>query len=92
MVSVLGTLPLEDTTVRATVFEDNQGAYYLATNQRITNRTKYFLVKWHWFWHKYNEGEFQIEKCPTDLQRADFLTKSLSRDKFEANRRAVLGW
>ena len=92
MVKELKHEVLEDPTIRCTVFEDNMGAYYLATNQRITNRTKYFLVKWHWFWEKYNEGHFKIVKCPTDEQQADFLTKSLARDKFEANRLAVLGW
>jgi len=83
---------LQHTKVHARVFEDNQGAYYLATNQRITNRTKYFLVKWHWFWDKYNEGDFDIFKCPTEEQRADFLTKPLTKDKFEINRLAVIGW
>jgi hypothetical protein len=48
---------LEGATVHATVFEDNQSAFYLATNQRITNRTKYFLAKWHWFWLSYNKKE-----------------------------------
>ena len=83
---------LQHTKVHARVFEDNQGAYYLATNQRITNRTKYFLVKWHWFWDKYNEGDFDIFKCPTEEQRADFLTKPLTKDKFEINWLAVIGW
>ena len=36
--------------IQARVFEDNQGALYLATNQRITDRTKYFHTKWHHFW------------------------------------------
>ena len=32
--------PLEDCKLHSTVFEDNQeGAYYLATNQRLTGRT-----------------------------------------------------
>lgn len=92
MINAIGNTTLENTVVRATVFEDNQSAYYLVTNQRITNRTKYFLVKWHWFWDKYNEGEFSIIKCPTDLQRADYMTKSLARNKFEANRKFVQGW
>ena len=92
MVKNIGRHSLESTVVRATVFEDNMGAHCLATNQRITNRAKHFLVKWHWFWAKYNEKEFSIEKCPTDKQQADFFTKSLPRDKFEANRRAVIGW
>jgi hypothetical protein len=38
-------------TIHARVFEDNNGAYLLATNQRITCRTKYYLVKWHFFWN-----------------------------------------
>ena len=31
------------------VFEDNNGALLHVTKQRITNRTKYFLVKWQFF-------------------------------------------
>ena len=33
------------------LFEDNQGAYLLATNQQLSVRTtKYFSVKYHFFW------------------------------------------
>jgi hypothetical protein len=87
-----GSTDLEGATVHATVFEDNQSAFYLATNQRITNRTRYFLAKWHWFWAAYNEKQFAIVKCPTDLMLADYFTKSLSRDSFERNRMGVQGW
>jgi hypothetical protein len=80
-----------DTTVQATAFEDNQGALYLATNQRITNRTKYFLVKWHWFWSHY-PAEFRILKVESANQQADYFTKGLPRDGFENNRRLVQGW
>ena len=83
---------LEGATVHSRVFEDNQGAYYLATNHRITNRTKYFLCKWHWFWAHVDNHEFDILKCPTDKQRADYLTKALARAIFEANRAAAQGW
>lgn len=78
------------TSVRARVFEDNQGAYYLATNQRITNRTKYFLVKWHWFWS--HSHEFLILKVESRDQRADYFTKALPRELFEHNRMLVQGW
>ena len=84
--------PLKRKTVHSTVFEDNQSTYFLATNQRLTNRTKYLLAKWHWFWEQYNQGIFQIVKCPTDEQLADFLTKPLPRATFERNRLAVQGW
>ena len=78
------------TSVRARAFEDNQGALYLATNHRVTSRTKYFLVKWHWFWSHSNE--FEIHKVESRDQRADYLTKALNRELFENNRLNVQGW
>ena len=44
---------LTKTKLHSTVFEDNMGCYLLATNHRITNRTKYYLSKYHWFWDLY---------------------------------------
>ena len=82
--------PSVRTSVRARAFEDNQGAFYLATNNRITNRTRYFLNKWHWFWaHK---DEFEMHKVGTHDQRADYFTKALPRELFENNRLQVQGW
>jgi hypothetical protein len=79
-------------TIIARAFEDNQGAYYLATNKRITNRTKYFLVKYHWFWSQHEHGEFTIFKIGTQEQLADYFTKGLPRESFERNRLSVQGW
>ena len=86
---------LSQTKLHSTVFEDNQSTYLLATNQRITNRTKYLLGKWHWFWDLYKRQEeikFSIIKCPTDQMSADYLTKPLSKALFESNRERVQGW
>jgi hypothetical protein len=83
---------LEDTKIHATVFEDNQSTYYLATNQRITSRTRYMLSKWHWFWDSYNNGLFSIVKCPTEEMSADYLTKGLGKTLFLNNRKRVQGW
>ena len=83
---------LANARVHATVFKDNQSAYFLATNQQITSQTKYLLAKWHWFWDCYNHGEFSIVKCPTDQQLSDYLTKSQPKAIFEQNRKAVQGW
>ena len=66
LVTMSNSKSLERATIHARVFEDDQGAYYLSTNDRITNRTNYFLCKWHWFWQHYDEGEFDIVKCPTN--------------------------
>ena len=46
-------------SIRARVFEDNNGALLLATSQRLTNRTKYFLVKRHFFWSYVKSGVVQ---------------------------------
>ena len=85
------------TLIACTVFEDNNGALILAKNQRVTNRTKYFHVKWHHFWsHVSNndgkDGGIVVRKIDTKDQLADFLTKPLSKDLFERNRKGVMGW
>ena len=83
---------LKEVRLHSTVFEDNQSTYFLATNQRITNRTKYLHTKWHWFWEQYNEGNFTIVKCPTTEMKADYLTKPLSKVLFENNRQLIQNW
>jgi hypothetical protein len=79
-------------TIHARAFEDNQGAYLLATGQRITNRTKYYLVKWHHFWGHVKDGTLEICKISTDLQRGDGHTKGLVREVFEKIRKLNQGW
>jgi hypothetical protein len=85
------------TSIICTVFEDNQGAYLLATTHRITSRTKYFIVKYHHFWiyikmENNNKRKIWVVKVSTDRQGADFLTKGLTRVLFEKNRKLILGW
>jgi hypothetical protein len=72
-----------------TVFKDNNGALLLATNQRLTSRTKYFHIKWHFFWSHVKSGEIQVLKIDTHHQRADYPTKGLSREVFERVRELV---
>ena len=79
-------------TISCSVFEDNNGALLLATKQRITNRTKYFLVKWHFFWSYVRDGTVKVHKIDTQSQRADYLTKGLNRESFERVRKLVQGW
>ena len=81
-----------NTAIRCRVFKDNNGAFSLATNHRITNRTKYFLVKFHWFWHHVTNGEIEVFKVDTTEQIADYLTKGLPRETFEKLRRLAQGW
>ena len=87
------TLPRQiHTSFRCRVFEDNKGALALATTHRITSRTKYFLVKWHWFWCHVKNGLVEVIKVDTTDQIADYLTKGLPRETFEKLRKLAQGW
>jgi hypothetical protein len=79
-------------TIKCTAFEDNNGSLILANQQKITARTKHFLVEWHFFWDNVKNGEIEVIKVVTTEQQADYLTKGLSREAFEANRLATQGW
>lgn len=95
LIEVTTALELTSTlrsSIHCRVFEDNNGALLLATKQRITSRTKYFLVKWHFFWSHVRNGEVDVEKVDTKEQRADYLTKGLVRELFEIIRALVQGW
>ena len=74
------------------IFEDNNGAYTLATTQHTTARTKYFNVKWHFFWQHVRNGTLVIERIATVDQLADYLTKGCVREILERIRQKVQGW
>jgi hypothetical protein len=78
-------------TVCARAFEDNNGALTLANSQRITSRTKYYHVEWHWFWSHVGK-DVVILAVDTKLQLSDYLTKGLAREPFENNRARVQGY
>ena len=80
------------TEFKATVYEDNMGAYYLANNQRLTPRSKFFSIKFHHFWEAVNSQEISVERIETTEQNADYLTKGLPRETFIGNRNRVQGW
>ncbi|GFH47570.1 hypothetical protein CTEN210_04045 [Chaetoceros tenuissimus] len=78
----------------STAHEDNSAALSLAVDQRLTNRTRHYLVRWHFFWSIINdkENKMEIVYCPTKEQEADYLTKGLDRITFEYLRSKVQGW
>jgi hypothetical protein len=82
------------TRFRTTVWEDNAGALKLATLEpwRMTPRSKWYGIKYNWFRSKLKPNNIDIIKIASVDQRADFLTKSLRREKFEENRKLTLGW
>jgi len=81
-------------TFKATLHEDNQGALALAELEkgRTTPRSKFYALKYHWFKSWLKPGEIEFVYIDTKLQKADFLTKGLTKDNFETNRKLSCGW
>ena len=84
-------------TIFAETFKDNNSAYLLANTQHLSERSKALNVKWHFFWEhvrcKRNPtGTVLVSPIATDEQRADYLTKGLPAEKFEALRKLSQGW
>ena len=88
--------------VHCHVSQDSSASHQLANDQRLTtNHTKYFLVKWHWFWvhvwHTQDDFDdllhfLEIVHCVSLLMKADYLTKGLLNKKYEANHHMVQGY
>ena len=76
------------------IYEDNSAALSLATNQKVTSRTKHWCVKYHFFWSYINEEDnnTKCERVSTDLQKADYLTKGLPKLVFKKCRHLNQGW
>ena len=73
-------------------WEDNTSALSLANNHRLTNRNKFYNVRFHFFWSHVEDGEVVVRKVDTSRQQADYLTKGLAREIFESCRRSNQGW
>jgi hypothetical protein len=58
----------------------------------MTPRSKHYGVKYHWFRSHLKPNNIEVIKIDTADQQADILTKGLRTQKFEANRKQLLGW
>ena len=96
LIELAGAIPTLPKDFKATfdcrVFEDNKGAFLLATNHQLSSRTKYFHVDLHHFWENMNDGDVKLFQIATTEQLADYFTKPLTRALFEANRKALQGF
>ena len=79
---------------RTVIHEDNAAALSLAVNQKVTSRTKHWCVKFHFFWSYINDIKHNTScvKVDTKSQRADYLTKGLTKENFERCRFMNQGW
>ena len=67
------------------VHEDNSAALSLATNYKVTSRTKHWCFKFHFFWSYMNnkKNNTKCVKVDTNNQKCDYLTKGLTKNTFE---------
>ena len=59
------------------IYEDNKSCIAIAYKPKHHGRTKHFDVKAHFIRDHVDKGDVEIIYCPTELQVADMLTKSL---------------
>ena len=67
-----------------TIFEDNQAAIAMSKNPVNFKRSKHIDVKYHFVRQCVEKAEVQIIYCPSEKMLADFLTKPLSKVRFES--------
>ncbi|MCO5558217.1 hypothetical protein L7F22_011796 [Adiantum nelumboides] len=72
-----------------TIFTDSQSAMAVARNPVFHARTKHIEVHYHYVRERLHAGEITLTYCPTQDNIADLFTKALSREKFEAFRKAL---
>jgi hypothetical protein len=87
------TLKLDFATIakmHSKVFEDNNGALCLALSPRMTLRTKYIGVKYHFFKsHIGEEKGIMIHKIESAQQKADIFIKGVTRGNLQDYQKAV---
>lgn len=71
------------------IYGDNQGAIALAKNPQFHARSKHIDIQTHFVRETVANKQVSLEYIPTADQIADGLTKPLTRDKFEAFRKAL---
>ena len=81
------------TSIRSTIWEDNQAALKLANKELpyMTNRSKHIAIKYHWF-RSHVGVDWVVNPIATSDQIADIFTKGLPRETFEKLRYLLMGW
>ena len=73
-------------------FGDNAAAMMLGRSHHLTARTRYYHTAAHHFWQHVDSGEIVLEDIESAKMDADYFTKGMPREGFEANRMRVQGW
>ena len=62
------------------------------TTPRMSSRTEHIAIPYHFFRSKVENLEIKVQAIHTHNQLADQFTKGLAQDKFERDRKALMGW
>jgi hypothetical protein len=97
MVEFLGPavgLPVDCTSMRVCIHEDNTGALILANTlpPQYRPRSKHYHIKTIWFRELVNKLKIKLVKIETVEQLGDLFTKNLSRVQFEYLWKNLMGW
>jgi hypothetical protein len=68
---------------------DNQSAIALSKNSVYHERSKHIDTRFHYIRDCVESGMFEIQHVCTEDQRADILTKSLAKMKFQEMRERI---
>jgi hypothetical protein len=87
-------LPIGNTTMNFSIYEDNSGALVLAKTlpPQFTPQNKYYAIKTIWFCEEIFKRDIQLNKIDTVKQLGGIFTKGLTRVVFEYLRKKIMGW
>ena len=74
------------------LFEDNSGAYEMATTPKFRPRTKHLNVRYHFFRSYVESGKLRIFPIASDDNASDLMTKPTIKDLFLKFRFQLLGF
>ncbi|MCO5553522.1 hypothetical protein L7F22_007044 [Adiantum nelumboides] len=72
-----------------TIYTDSQSIFPVAKNSVFHAGTKHIEVHYHYVKERLSTGEISFAYVPTQDNLTDIFTKALSREKFEAFRKAL---
>ena len=75
----------------STIYEDNNGAIFVATSPRMSPTSKHIAAKYHWF-RQHVGKEFVIQEIESENQKANIFTKGLQGQIFVGIRKLLCGW
>ena len=76
------------TTENNIMYQDNQSCMRLKINRALysSGRTKHIKARYHYITNKIEDGDIEVNYCPTDEMWVDMLTKPKQGTPFKKNR------